>query len=106
MCQEFVEIALDYPIDTAAGKVDKLRMRRAKLKDHRRAARQNRSPEEREVAIMAAVTGLVPEDMDEMDFTDFMKLQDAFRELHAQPGRPLGGDGLAGEMVPLSAERD
>jgi hypothetical protein len=102
--QGTVEITLDYPIDTGRGRVEKLFVRRPKVKDLRAAARFGKGPEEQETGLFAALTGLVPEDFDGMDLVDYAKLQDAFRGFVDRPRRPVGTAGDAGAVVPVVAE--
>jgi hypothetical protein len=102
--QGTVEITLDYPINTGNRKVEKLSLRRPKVKDLKAAARFGKSPEDQEFGLFAVLTGLVPEDFDDMDLADYVKLQDSFRGFTGKPGRSVAAAGDAGEVVPLPAE--
>lgn len=74
------EICLKYPVQLASGKVlDKLTLRRAKVADLREASRGGASQEDQEVALLARLSGLLPEDVLELDLADYKALQDAFR---------------------------
>ena len=74
------EICLKYPVQLASGKtLDKLALRRAKVADLREASRGGASQEDQEVALLARLSGLLPEDVLELDLADYKALQDAFR---------------------------
>ena len=76
------EICLKYPVQLASGKVlDKLTLRRAKVADLREASRGGASQEDQEVALLARLSGLLPEDVLELDLADYKALQDAFRSM-------------------------
>lgn len=76
------EISLKYPVQLASGKtLDKLVLRRARVADLKEASRGNPSPEDQEVALLARLCGLLPEDLLELDLADYKALQDAFRSL-------------------------
>ena len=75
-----MEICLKYPVQLASGKaLDKLNLRRAKVADLREASRGGASQEDQEVALLARLSGLLPEDVLELDLADYKALQDAFR---------------------------
>ena len=103
--QETVEITLDYPIDTGNGRVEKLNIRRPKVRDVKAAARFGKTPEDQETGLFAVLTGLVPEDFNGMDLIDYAKLQDSFRGFLDRPGRSVDAALAAGAVVPVSAER-
>ena len=74
------EICLKYPVQLASGKtLDKVALRRAKVADLREASRGAASQEDQEVALLARLSGLLPEDVLELDLADYKVLQDAFR---------------------------
>lgn len=74
------EICLKYPVKLASGKaLAKLELRRAKVADLREASRGSAAPEDQEVALLARLSGLLPEDVLELDLADYKVLQDAFR---------------------------
>lgn len=59
---------LQFPFTSAAGNnIDTLQLRRLKVKDMRNARRISEKPEEWDEPLMAAMTGLVPEDLAEME---------------------------------------
>ena len=74
------KLKLTYPVKLADGRtLAELTLRRSKVKDLKHAARYSDKTEEQETALLAALCGLAPEDMDELDLADYRKLQDAFR---------------------------
>jgi len=74
------EISLKYPVQLASGKkVAALSLRRAKVADLREASRGSDKPDDQELALLARLTGLLPEDLLELDLADYKVLQDAFR---------------------------
>ena len=76
------EVCLKYPVQLASGKaLDKLTLRRAKVADLREASRGGASQEDQEVALLARLSGLLPEDVLELDLADYKALQDAFRSM-------------------------
>lgn len=71
-----VEIALEFPYQTPDGLLEKVTMRRPKLKDmirHNAGADMNLQDS---AELIAELCGLVPPEVEEMDITDFEKLQD------------------------------
>lgn len=72
-------ISLDYPITLADGKtLDTLSVRRVTVGDMRSVAHLSTDVEQ-EIAMVAKVSGLVPEDIDLLDLSDYKKVQDTFR---------------------------
>ncbi len=73
---------LQFPFTSAAGNnIDTLQLRRLKVKDMRNARRISEKPEEWDEPLMAAMTGLVPEDLAEMDLLDYQALQKRFQSM-------------------------
>ncbi|MBE2896738.1 phage tail assembly protein [Pasteurellaceae bacterium HPA106] len=78
----FQTIALDVPFKDGEGNtVTELKIRRAKVVDMREANRQGGNDADIEIALLARLTGLVPEDFNQMDMTDYFKLQKAFMDM-------------------------
>ncbi len=76
-----IVIQLDYPITLGTGELlDSLSVRRAKVKDIRRM-NEKKSDDDKEIALLTALTGLVPEDLDELDISDYTKLQEVLKEM-------------------------
>jgi hypothetical protein len=98
-------ITLEFPITTAAGaKVTAVTMRRAKVKDLRRMSDFGNSDAAQEIGLMAHLSGMIPEDFDELDAVDFRKLQETFRRLLGLVAEGnVARDGAAGPVVPVSA---
>ena len=70
---DVTKLALEYPITTPEGTViSELTIRRAKAKDIRKMT--GKTEVEQSMALLSALTGLVPEDLDEMDACDYNKL--------------------------------
>lgn len=75
-----MDIDLKYPITTGEGKkVARLALRRATVGDLRAAQRVSDKAEDQEIALIARLTGLVPEDVELLDLADFKRLQESFR---------------------------
>lgn len=74
------DITLKHPVTLATGKtLDRLTLRRPKVRDLKQAQRAHDKPEEQELALLALLAGLTPEDIEELDLADYKALQDAFR---------------------------
>jgi len=74
------EITLKHPVKLASGKeLTKLVLRRAKVADLKEASRAGDKQDEHEIALIARLSGLVPEDVLELDLADYKAIQDAFR---------------------------
>ncbi|MEB7937396.1 MULTISPECIES: phage tail assembly protein [Escherichia] len=99
---------LQFPFTSAAGDViNTLQLRRLKVKDMRNARRISEKPEEWDEPLMAAMTGLVPEDLAEMDLLDYQALQKRFQSMLSvatESSLAMAGNGATGEMVSLSAQ--
>lgn len=75
------KIELDYPIQNGAGEEIKvLNIRRAKAKDLRRM-QQKENAADQEFFLIAQLTGLVPEDIDELDVADYANVQAALTDM-------------------------
>lgn len=102
------KFSLQFPFTSAAGeRINELQLRRLKVKDMRTARRASDKPEEWDEPLMAAMTGLVPEDLSEMDLLDYQALQKRFQSmlsLATEPTAVMAGDGATGKVVSLSAE--
>ena len=77
-----MEIILQYPFTNAAGqRIEKLTMRRAKRADLKAANRHSKDDGEQEDFLLASLTGMTLEDIDELDLADSKTLQDAFQSM-------------------------
>jgi hypothetical protein len=72
-------IKLDYPIKADGREVKELTMRRPKVKDQLLSDRAGASDAEKELTLFAHLTALAPADLHELDMTDYIKLQEAYR---------------------------
>ena len=100
-----MELTLKHPFNNAAGqRIEKLTMRRAKVKDLKAANRFGDKPEDQEIALLAILTGLTPEDVQEMDLADYTQLQGSFRRLVGSGADAVADAGAAGAVVPVSAQ--
>lgn len=77
-----MKIDLKYPITKPDGsKLAGVTLRRATVGDLKAAQRQADKPEDQELALIARLTGLVPEDVELIDLADYKRIQESFREL-------------------------
>lgn len=69
------KIELDYPITVEGKEIKELTMRRAKAKDMKKA--QNSAPDQatQELHLFSQLTGINPEDLEELDMKDYTRLQ-------------------------------
>lgn len=75
-----MKIDLKYQIKTGDGRqLASLELRRATVGDLKAAQRVSDLAEEQEIALIARLTGLLPEDVELLDLADFRRLQDSFR---------------------------
>ncbi|HRL33785.1 MAG TPA: phage tail assembly protein [Neisseria sp.] len=68
-------IELLEPLDTPDGKIEKLTLRRVKVKDYKRAAEQH--PDNaalQQLAALANATGLMQEDFEELCWEDYQQI--------------------------------
>lgn len=98
-------VALREPLKLADGRIlTEIVLRAPRVRDLKAAQRASADPVEQELAMLARLTGLVPEDLDEMHLADYARLQARFRA-DADPGAgAVAGNGPAGAVVPVSAE--
>jgi hypothetical protein len=74
------EIKLDHPLTIDGTAVGSLTLRRPKVKDQRNAEKAAGDQGGQELALFAALTGINPEDLEELDMKDYRKLQDAYTD--------------------------
>ncbi|HWO57689.1 MAG TPA: phage tail assembly protein [bacterium] len=80
-------IPLSEPLKTGDGRLLKeLTVRPPRVKDLKAAQRTGGTAAEQEVALLALLVGLVPEDLDELLVADYKRLQDTFRDLVGDGG--------------------
>jgi len=76
------QITLAHPVKLASGQtLTKLAMRRAKVRDLKEAQRRSDKAEEQELALLALLCGVTPEDLEELDLSDYRVLADSFRAM-------------------------
>ena len=96
------EITLEFPLTLPDGTVvEKLTLRRAKVRDMKAAQRRGDTPEEREIALFALLCtpALAPEDLEGMDLADYGQLQRHFQGMVRGSGGYVEGGGAAGAVV-------
>ena len=77
-------INLQHPVTLATGqKLTQLTLRRPCVGDLRAVAQLGNDVEQ-EIALFARLAGLVPEDVDLLDFADYQAIQDWFRTLQGK----------------------
>lgn len=74
-------IALNVPLEVSGVKTSCLEMRRPKLKDRREADRQfgPDKAEEKEAFLFCNLTDLAPDELEEIDLDDYVRIQQAFQ---------------------------
>lgn len=77
-----MDIALKHPVKLATGQtIAKVALRRPKVKDLKAAQRVSDKPEEQELALIAQLAGLTPEDIEELDLADYKAIAESFRAM-------------------------
>ncbi|WP_112122442.1 phage tail assembly protein [Haemophilus influenzae] len=75
-------LTLNYPIQEGQGNtLTELKIRRPKVKDLRKM--KGATEVEQSINILAIVTGLVPEDIDELDMSDFQRAAKVIEDMQA-----------------------
>ncbi len=101
---------LKYPFTTAAGSsISQLSLKRLKVKDLKQVKQTHKDPADWDEPLISRSTGLLPEDLDNMDLADYLELQTRFQKitgLGKQSDSADKGAGTTGEMVPVSAGGD
>lgn len=72
-------IKLREPVQINGASVGVLTLRRPKVRDLKEAQRISDKPEEQELALIARLAGLTPEDVEELDLADYRQLAETFR---------------------------
>lgn len=73
------EIPLKHPYQSAGKQIEQLLFRQPKVMDLKAASRFSENSADQEVALLAILCDLVPEDLNEMHLADFQALQACFR---------------------------
>lgn len=75
-----MDIELKHPVKLATGQtLAKVTLRRPKVRDLKAAQRVSDKPEEQELALIAQLVGLTPEDVEELDLADYKAIAEHFR---------------------------
>ena len=98
-------ITLKWPILIDGKEISQLTMRRAKVRDLKEAQRFADDQVGREVALIAILCGLLPEQLEDMDLAIFNQLRERFSDLLEKRG-PMESHAHTGAGFPVSAERD
>jgi hypothetical protein len=72
-------ITLKYPIDFEGGKLSEITIRRPKVSDVTTARKSKKDEAEQEVALIAALSGLPPSAIDELDIADYKAVQEVLQ---------------------------
>lgn len=101
---------LSYPFTIAAGtRIEQVELKRLTVKDLKQVRKISKNPADWDEPLIARSTGLLPEDLDNMDLADYLQLQKRFQLITGMGESDKGADagaGAAGEMVPVSAGGD
>lgn len=75
-----MDIELKHTVKLATGQtLVKVTLRRPKVRDLKAAQRVSDKPEEQELALIAHLAGLTPEDVEELDLADYKAIAEHFR---------------------------
>lgn len=75
-----MDIELKHPVKLATGQqIAKITLRRPKVRDLKQAQRVSDKAEEQELALIAQLAGLTPEDIEELDLADYKAIAESFR---------------------------
>lgn len=101
---------LQFPFTTAAGNsISQLALKRLTVKDLKQVKKIHKDPADWDEPLISRSTGLLPEDLDNMDLADYLELQTRFQKITGL-GKKSDGDtkgaGTAGEVVPVPAGAD
>lgn len=77
---EYIDIELSRPIKIDGVEVKALRMRDIKVKDQIVVSKMKGTDAENEVALMANLCSVTPEEIQQMSMRDYTKLQKAYRD--------------------------
>lgn len=77
-----MDITLKHPVKLATGQtIGKVTLRRPKVRDLKQAQRVSDKTEEQELALIAMLAGLTPEDIEELDLADYKSIAESFRAM-------------------------
>ena len=96
-----------YPFMTAAGsRIERNELKRLTVKDLKQVRKTYKDPADWDEPLIARSTGLIPEDLENMDLADYLELQKRFQQITGLGKSNTdtdAGAGAAGEVVPVSA---
>lgn len=73
------KIKLKYPIPFEGGTLSEVSLRRPKVKEVAVARKGNKDEAEQEIALIAALAGLPPSAIEELDLADYKTIQEALQ---------------------------
>ncbi|EDU1815184.1 phage tail assembly protein [Salmonella enterica] len=92
-----------YPFTTAVGtRIERIELKRLTVKDLKQVRKISKDPADWDEPLIARSTGLLPEDLDNMDLADYLELQKRFQQvtgLGKSDKNADAGAGAAGEVV-------
>jgi hypothetical protein len=92
-----------YPFTTAVGtRIERIELKRLTVKDLKQVRKTSKDPADWDEPLIARSTGLLPEDLDNMDLADYLELQKRFQQvtgLGKSDENADAGTGAAGEVV-------
>jgi hypothetical protein len=100
------KFALVEPLKLADGRtLTEINLRRPKVRDLKQVQAAHREPAE-QVALIAVTSEekVVPEDLDDMDLEDYMKISTFFQRIMGAQERAAGNGGATRPLVPVSAQ--
>ncbi|HAK5377005.1 TPA: phage tail assembly protein [Salmonella enterica] len=94
---------LTHPFTTASGvRVEQIELKRLTVKDLKQVRKISKDPADWDEPLIARSTGILPEDLDNMDLADYLQLQKRFQLVTGMGESGEGVDastGAAGEVV-------
>ena len=81
------KIKLDNPVKIDGVEINELSLRKPKVRDPIVAGKKNVSESEREVNLIANLAEVSPETIQELDLSDYLKIQDWLKDFLAQPSQ-------------------
>ena len=81
------KIKLDSPVKIDGIEINELSLRKPKVRDLIVASKKNVSESEREVNLIANLAEVSPETIQELDLSDYLKIQDWLKDFLVQPSQ-------------------
>ncbi len=82
-----MQVELSYPVKMDGTELRVLQLRRPKVRDLIVAAKLGGSDEDKEVRVFANLCEVTPETIEELDISDYKKLQDAYQSFFGKAPR-------------------